>query len=105
MFLLDLALTTEEPPAILTVALPLDAKTLNRTLATSLSPVTDGWAPRAILTEPPPPELWATTAKLDELLILTNCNKLLEYDKFACTALTGSLPLFSRTLTEKVLPL
>lgn len=78
MFVLELALTTAEPPVKLNVAVPLLAIALNETLATSWLPVTGVYAARAMATEPLPPVLCAATGKAAALLMLTNCNRLAE---------------------------
>jgi hypothetical protein len=76
-------LATVEPPVKVMFAVPVLLRTAKFTLATSrLLPLTALMLPRAILTDPPPPDDDASIAKaLPDASMLWNCSRLVEYVK------------------------
>lgn len=94
---------TPLPLAKAIAAVPLLALALNLTVATSLLPVTGLIVPRPMATDPPPPVLWASMPKLDDEAMLEKSSRLAGYDKFAWTALTGSV-LFTYIPRDTTLP-
>ncbi len=65
---------TLEPLAKLTAAAPVVFLAVKVTLATTWSPVTPDALPRAICTEPLPPELSTSNGKADDDAMLTKSN-------------------------------